>query len=102
LAGADAQCRKLATAAGGSSKTWRAYLSSQAATNEPAVNARDRIGRGPWYNSKGIRVADDVGELHGDTLDQARLGNNINLATALTEKGERLGGVFDKQNCTIS
>src|SRR6476660_9336980 len=56
LAGADAQCRKLATAAGAGNKTWRAYLSTQAATNEPAVNARDRIGRGPWYNSKGIRV----------------------------------------------
>jgi hypothetical protein len=98
LAGADTQCRKLAAAAGGGNKTWHAYLSTQAAGNEPAINARDRIGQGPWYNSKGIRVADDVGELHGDTLDQARLGNNINLATALTEKGDRVGGVFEKPN----
>ncbi len=101
LAGADAQCQKLATAVGGGNKTWRAYLSTQAANGKPAINARDRIGQGPWFNSKGIRVADDVGELHGDTLDQARLGNNINLATALNEKGDRLGGVFDKPpTCT--
>src|SRR5258708_29290916 len=91
LAGADAQCRKLATAAGAGNKTWHAYLSTQTASNEPAVNARDRIGNGPWYNSKGIPVADDVGELHGDTLDQARLGNKLNLATALTQKGARAG-----------
>jgi hypothetical protein len=98
LAGADAQCLRLATAVGAGNKTWHAYLSTQASGNQPAVNARDRIGQGPWYNSKGIRVADDVGELHGDTLDQARLGNNINLATALTEKGDRVGGVFESQN----
>jgi hypothetical protein len=97
LAGADAQCQKLAAAVG-STKTWHAYLSTQASGGKPAVNARDRIGHGPWYNSRGIQVADDVGQMHGDTLDQARLGNNINLATALTEKGERLGGVFDKRN----
>jgi hypothetical protein len=98
LAGADAQCQKLATAVGAGGKTWHAYLSTQATATQPAVNARDRIGQGPWYNSKGVRVADDVGELHGDTLDQARLGNNLNMATALTEKGDRLGGVFDKPN----
>jgi|SRR5579872_364477 len=98
LAGADAQCQKLAAAVGAGGKTWHAYLSTQATATQPAVNARDRIGQGPWYNSKGVRVADDVGELHGDTLDQARLGNNLNMATALTEKGDRLGGVFDKPN----
>jgi hypothetical protein len=98
LAGADAHCQKLAAAVGAGNKTWHAYLSTQASGGHPAVNARDRIGHGPWYNSRGIQVADDVGEMHGDTLDQARLGNNINMATALTEKGDRLGGVFDKPN----
>lgn len=98
LAGADAQCQKLAAAVGSGNKTWHAYLSTQASGNQPAVNARDRIGKGPWYNFRGIRVADDVGELHGDTLDQARQGNNLNMATALTEKGDRIGGVFDKPN----
>jgi len=98
LAGADAQCQKLAAAVGAGAKTWHAYLSTQATASQPAVNARDRIGQGPWYNARGVRIADDVGELHGDTLDQARLGNNLNMATALTEKGDRLGGVFDKPN----
>jgi hypothetical protein len=98
LAGADAQCQKLATAVGAGNKTWHAYLSTQASGDKPAVNARDRIGNGPWYNARGIRVADDVGELHGDTLAQARAGNNLNMATALTEKGERVPGVFDKPN----
>jgi len=98
LAGADAQCQKLATAVGSGGKTWHAYLSTQATATQPAINARDRIGQGPWYNSKGVRIADDVGELHGDTLEQAQLGNNLNMATALTEKGDRLGGVFDKPN----
>jgi hypothetical protein len=98
LKGADAHCQKLATAVGSVNKTWHAYLSTQAAPGEPPINARDRIGNGPWFNARGIRVADDIGEMHGDTLDQARLGNNINLATALNEKGDRLGGVFDKPN----
>ena len=98
LGGADRHCQKLAAAVGAGNKTWHAYLSTQASVDKPAINARDRIGQGPWYNSKGIRVADDVAEMHGDTLETARLGNNINMATALTEKGDRIGGVFDKPN----
>src|SRR5215218_6089442 len=65
LAGADNQCQTLAQAAGAGAKTWRAYLSTQAADGKPAVNARDRIGKGPWKNSKGTVVAKDVAELHG-------------------------------------
>src|SRR5229473_4879131 len=65
LAGADRQCQQLAQAAGAGSHTWHAYLSSQAADGQPAVNARDRIGRGPWQNAKGVVVAKDPDELHG-------------------------------------
>ena len=78
LAGADRHCQALATAAGAGSKTWHAYLSASASGGQPAVNARDRIGSGPWYNAKGARIAQNVGDLHGDTVEQARLGNNIN------------------------
>jgi hypothetical protein len=85
LAGADAHCQALAKAAG-SNKTWRAYLSTQGPN---AVNARDRIGTGPWRNIKGTVVARDNGHLHGDTLEIARLGNNINSLTTFTEKGEK-------------
>src|SRR5687767_15962989 len=60
LAGADAHCKTLADAAGVTNKTWRAYLSAKAADGQPAVNAKDRIGRGPWYNQKGVMVAKDV------------------------------------------
>jgi hypothetical protein len=98
LAGADAQCQKLATAAGSGAKTWHAYLSTQAADGKPAVNARDRIGAGPWYNFKGVAVAKDVASLHGDTLDAARLGNNLSRTTVLTEKGESIKGAGDKPN----
>jgi hypothetical protein len=66
LAGADAICQRLATAVGAGSKTWRAYLSSSATGNQPAVNARDRIGRGPWQNAKGVVVAQNVDDLHSD------------------------------------
>ena len=89
LAGADAHCQTLAAAVGAGDKTWHAYLSTQAANGQPAVNARDRIGAGPWYNAKGARVAQNVGDLHGDTLDQARVGNALNKANDLTEKGDR-------------
>jgi len=94
LAGADALCQRLAQAAG-SSKTFHAYLSTQGAG---AVNARDRIGAGPWYNAKGQQIAANVGELHGDTLEQARLGNRINKVTALDEKGNMHNGVGDNPN----
>jgi hypothetical protein len=98
LAGADRHCQALATAAGGGSKTWHAYLSVSASGGQPAVNARDRIGSGPWYNAKGARIAQNVGDLHGDTVEQARLGNNINRTTAISEKGEPIKGVGDTPN----
>ena len=79
LAGADQHCQSLAAAAGAGGHTWHAYLSTSATDGHPAVNARDRIGSGPWTNAKGVIVAKNVAELHGD--------NNINKETALTEKG---------------
>lgn len=98
LEGADAHCQKLAEAVGAGNKTWRAYLSTQAANGQPAVNARDRIGAGPWYNAKGQQVARDVFHLHGDVLESARLGNNLSRTTAVTEKGEPVKGAGDKPN----
>jgi len=80
LAGADKHCQTLAAAAGAGAKTWHAYLSTQASGGSPAVNAKDRIGKGPWQNAKGVVVAKDVAELHGT--------NNLNKQTALTEKGD--------------
>ena len=90
LAGADAHCQALATAAGAGDRTWHAYLSTQGPN---AVNARDRIGEGPWYNAKGQRIAQNLAELHGDTLDLARLGNSVTRVTAMSEKGEPINGV---------
>jgi hypothetical protein len=95
LAGADAHCQRLAAAVGGGSKTWRAYLSTQARPGEPAVNARDRIGQGPWYNSKRLPIAENQAELHGDTIELAQLGSNLFKQSALTEKGELVNGVGD-------
>jgi hypothetical protein len=97
LAGADRICQTLATAAG-STKTWHAYLSAAAANGQPAVNARDRIGAGPWYNAKGARIAQNVADLHGDTLEAARRGNNLTKVTAINEKGETINGVGDTPN----
>lgn len=91
LAGADAQCQKLAQAAGAGSKTWRAYLSTQAADGKPAVNAKDRIGKGPWQNAKGAVIAKDVADLHG-------AANNLTKQTALSEKGEVINGIGDTPN----
>ena len=90
LAGADAHCQALASAAGAGNRTWRAYLSTQ---GPGAVNARDRIGKGPWVNVKGQAIARDLEHLHGDTLDLARLGNTLTRVTALNEKGEQVAGV---------
>ena len=98
LAGADAHCQKLAAAVGAGQKTWHAYLSSQASGAEPAINARDRIGTGPWYNVRGAVVARNLSHLHGDTLDEARLGNNLNWATALTEKNQSVKRAGDTPN----
>jgi len=95
LAGADAHCQKLAEAAGSTGKTWHAYLSTQ---GPGAVNARDRIGNGPWYNARGQAIAKSVADLHGDTLDAARVGNNISKASAFTEKNETIKGFGDQPN----
>jgi hypothetical protein len=96
LAGADAHCQKLATAAGAGQRTWRAYLSvpptfaSANAPAVPAINARDRIGAGPWHNAKGELVARDVAHLHAE--------NNLTKATALDEKGNVIKGRGDTPN----
>ena len=95
LAGADAHCQSLAAAAGRGAATWHAYLSTQGAG---AVNARDRIGNGPWFNQRGQRIAQNVGELHGDTIEQARLGNALGKQLSLTEKGTVTNGVGDTPN----
>jgi len=87
LEGADRHCQTLAQAAGAGGKTWHAYLSTQGAG---AVNAKDRIGRGPWQNAKGAVIAKDVAELHGT--------NNLTKETALSEKGEVINGRGDTPN----
>ena len=97
LAGADAHCVKLATAVGAGGKTWRAYLSTQARPGQPAVNARDRIGTGPWYNFDGVMIASSLAHLHGDTIELALAGNNITKRTGLTEKGQIVPGLNDYQ-----
>ena len=91
LAGADKQCQQLAAAAGAGNRTWRAYLSAAAAPGQPAVNAKDRIGKGPWMNVKGVVVAKSVEDLHAES-------NNIKKDTALTEKGTVVNGVGDTPN----
>jgi hypothetical protein len=88
LEGADRHCETLAEAAGIRGKMWRAYLSTQGAN---AVNAKDRIGRGPWQNAKGTVIAKDVADLHGPN-------NNLTKQTALTEKGELVKGRGDQPN----
>jgi hypothetical protein len=90
LDGADRHCQQLAQAAGAGGKTWRAYLSTQAADGKAAVNARDRIGKGPWRNAKGVVVAKDVAELHG--------ANNLTKQSSLTEKGDVVNGRGDTPN----
>ncbi len=95
LAGADAHCQALAKAAGQPDAVWRAYLSTQGAG---AVSARDRIGAGPWHNFRGQVIAANQGVLHGDTIEQARIGNPLGKQLALTEKGEMVNGVGDKPN----
>ena len=88
LLGADAHCQQLAMAAGAGNKTWHAYLSENGSAGHPTINAKDRIGNGPWYNAKGVLIANTVAELHGDK-------NNISKMTALTEKGDMLPGRAD-------
>src|SRR5579871_5154436 len=89
--GADKQCQTLAQAAGAGGKTWHAYLSTQAADGKPAVNAKDRIGKGPWQNVKGVVIAKDIADLHS-------ANNNLTKETDLTEKGEISNGDGDKPN----
>jgi hypothetical protein len=98
LAGADAHCLMLATAVGAGNHAWRAYLSTQAKNGQPAINARDRIGTGPWYNSKGQQIAMGQADLHGDTIELARLGSNLFKQSALNEKGQVMNGVGDTPN----
>ena len=90
LAGADRHCQSLAAAAGAGGRTWRAYLSTTAAGGQPAVNARDRIGKGPWQNATGVVIAKNVGELHG--------ANNLTKQTALNDKGGMVNGRGDAPN----
>ncbi len=91
IEGADRLCQSLAQAAGAGTRTWRAYLSTQGPGGTPAVNARDRIGRGPWQNAKGEVIAQSVDDLHS-------ANNKIGKQTALTEKGERVNGRGDTPN----
>ena len=95
LAGADAHCQQLAAAVGRGNATWRAYLSTQ---GPGAVNARDRIGTGPWANAAGRVVASNLDELHGDTPAMGRQGNRLNKLNSLTEKGTVINGVGDQPN----
>jgi len=91
LAGADRYCQALATSVGAGNKTWRAYLSTTAMNGQPAVNARDRIGSGPWTNAKGVVIATSVADLHSAN---AKVGKD----TSLTEKGEVVSGFGDPVN----
>jgi hypothetical protein len=95
LAGADKICQDLAAAAGAGNKTWHAYLSTQTTNAGPGVNARGRIGAGPWYNAKGVMIAANVGDLHGDNQ---RDRNNIQKANMLDEKGQLIKGAGDMPN----
>jgi hypothetical protein len=90
LIGADGHCQRLASSAGAGQHTWHAYLSTSAVDGAVAVNARDRIGPGPWQNAKGVVIAGSVAELHGD--------NRLNKDTALDERGEMIKGRGDSPN----
>jgi hypothetical protein len=91
LEGADAHCAALAKAAGSTKTSWKAYLSTTAPGGDAGVNARERVGKGPWQNAKGIVVAKSVDELHSDAT-------NVTKDTALTEKGEVVSGRGDAVN----
>jgi hypothetical protein len=90
LAGADRHCQQLADAVGAGDREWRAYLSTIPTADAPAVHARDRIGTGPWYNATGVKIADDLAQLHGE--------NNLTKETQLNEKGEIVNGRGDRPN----
>jgi hypothetical protein len=91
LAGADKHCQTLAAAAGAGGKTWRAYLSADAANGQPAVNARDRIGNGPWFNANGVQVASSIADLHSDN-------NKLSKENSLSETGAVTNGRGDTPN----
>ena len=91
LAGADAHCQALAQAEGAGDHTWRAYLSTSAREGQLAINARERIGKGPWYNAEGLLIAANLDELHSDK-------NRINKETAVTERLDPVNGVGDDPN----
>jgi hypothetical protein len=91
LAGADAHCQMLAAAEGAGDREWRAYLSASATDTAPAVHARDRIGRGPWYNAEGLLIAADLDELHGDVP-------RLTKDTAVTQRLDLVNGVGDDPN----
>lgn len=90
LEGADQHCQALASAVGAGHRAWRAYLSNTLSPGSPTVHARDRIGKGPWQNAKGVVIARNIAELHGN--------NNLNKQTALNEKGEMVKGRGDTPN----
>jgi len=91
LVGADAHCQTLASAVGAGGKTWRAYLSTSADADNPGVNARDRIGSGPWRNAAGVVVAETIEDLHSDD-------NILTKETSISEKGEVINGRGDTPN----
>jgi hypothetical protein len=91
LAGADAHCQSLAKAAGAGNRAWRAYLSAAASGGQAAVNARDRIGSGPWFNAKGVKVAENTADLHSDN-------NKLSKENSITEKGAVVNGRGDTPN----
>jgi hypothetical protein len=91
LAGADAHCAALAKAAGAGNRVWRAYLSTTGADGKPGINAKDRIGTGPWFNAKGVQVAASVADLHSDA-------NKLSKENSLNEKGEVNNGRGDTPN----
>jgi hypothetical protein len=99
LTGADAHCQSLAAAVGAGGRQWHAYLSTNASGSQAAVNARDRIGQGPWFNGRsGTPIAKNVADLHGDTVEAARLGNNLSRTTVFSEKGEPINGAGANPN----
>lgn len=91
LAGADAHCQSLAAAVGAGDKTWRAYLSVSSDAGGDTVNARDRIGDGPWFNYNGVQVAEDVDDLHSDN-------NELGKENSLSEQGNQINGRGDTPN----
>jgi len=90
ITGADSHCQQLATVAGAGDRVWKAYLSTVKVKGQPQVNARDRIGSGPWYNANGVKVAKNIDDLH--------LNNELNKINSITEKGNVINGRGDKPN----